>query len=144
VALDLQAAERCRHIEVVAALIWRAETLLVQQRPLGVSQALAWEFPGGKIEAQEAPEEALLRECHEELGVQVSVGPLAWEVTHAYPEKHIRLRLYHATVEAEANVVCRQAKCLAWQQTKDLQSEAFCAADIPIVEALRRGELQAP
>ena len=132
------------HIEVVAALIWRGDTVLVQQRPQGVSQALAWEFPGGKIEPQETPEQALQRECLEELGVLAAVGPRAWEVAHAYPEKHIRLRLYHATVAYDAEVVCRQAKRLAWLLPTDLQAERFCAADAPMVAALRRGELRAP
>ena len=75
--------------EVVAALIRRDGRILICQRPPRQSHPLKWEFVGGKIEPGETPEQALARECREELGIEVQVGGLFMEVTHDYPDKTI-------------------------------------------------------
>ncbi len=130
-------------VEVVAALYVGAAGILVQQRPAHVSQPLAWEFPGGKVDPGESPEQALRRECQEELGVEVEVGPLAYTQRHAYPEKIIRLRLYHVRLRGTGTPAPLAACQLAYLQPQQLRPEAFCAADAPILAALRDGSLVA-
>lgn len=71
--------------EVVAALIWDGDRFLACQRPAHKARGLLWEFVGGKVEPGETREQALIRECREELDVTVSVGEVFMEVTHAYP-----------------------------------------------------------
>ncbi len=82
-------------IPVVAALIQREGKLLVGQRPEGQSLAGVWEFPGGKIELSESPEEALKRELQEELGIAAEIGGLALAATHHYGSTGIVLLFYH-------------------------------------------------
>ena len=69
-------------VEVVAALIWRGDRFLACQRPAHKARGLLWEFVGGKVEPGETKEEALIRECREELGVTVRVGEVFTELTH--------------------------------------------------------------
>ena len=71
--------------EVVAALIWDGDKFLICQRPAHKAQGLLWEFVGGKVEPGETKEQALIRECREELAVTVSVGEVFMEVDHIYP-----------------------------------------------------------
>ena len=84
--------------EVVAALIWDGDRFMICQRPSYKARALLWEFPGGKVEKGETPEDALKRECMEELAVEIDVRDLYYEVIHTYPDLTIRLRLYSASI----------------------------------------------
>lgn len=86
-------------IQVVAALIWRGDKFLICQRPAHKARGLLWEFVGGKIETGESKEQALIRECREELGVEVSVGDVFMQVTHVYPDVEVQLTLLHAYIE---------------------------------------------
>ena len=81
--------------EVVAALIWEGETFLICQRPAHKARGLLWEFVGGKVEPGETREEALVRECREELDIRVAVGEPFMEVIHAYPDLTVHLTLFH-------------------------------------------------
>ena len=72
--------------EVVAALIWEGRKFMICQRPAHKARGLLWEFVGGKVEPGEAKEQALVRECREELGITVAVGDVFAEVTHVYPD----------------------------------------------------------
>lgn len=81
-------------IPVVAAIMRRGDELLVGQRPENNSLPGLWEFPGGKIEAGENPEEALARELHEELGIQAHIGDLKISVTHSFGEVNILILFY--------------------------------------------------
>ena len=83
-------------VDVVAALIWDGEKFMICQRPAHKSNALLWEFVGGKVEPGESHAEALIRECREELDITVSVGDLFMELTHTYPDITVHLFLYHA------------------------------------------------
>ena len=85
-------------VEVVAALIWRGDRFLACQRPAHKARGLLWEFVGGKVEPGETKEEALVRECREELGVTVRVGEVFTELTHVYPDLTVRLTLFHAAI----------------------------------------------
>ena len=88
--------------EVVAALIWREERFLACQRPAHKARGLLWEFVGGKVESGETREQALIRECREELDVTLAVGDPFMDVVHQYPDILVHLYLYHATIAAGA------------------------------------------
>ena len=85
-------------MEVVAALIWEKDKFMICQRPAHKARGLLWEFVGGKVEPGETREDALVRECSEELGVRISVGDLFMDVTHEYPDVTVHLTLFNATV----------------------------------------------
>lgn len=72
--------------QVVAALIWRGGKFLICQRPAHKARGLLWEFVGGKVEPGETKQQALVRECREELGIETAVGDVFMEVTHTYPD----------------------------------------------------------
>ena len=83
-------------INVAAALIRDRDKFLICRRPAEKARPLLWEFVGGKVEPGETGEQALARECREELGITVEVGDVFMEVTHEYPDLKIRLTLYNA------------------------------------------------
>ncbi|MBO5111343.1 MAG: (deoxy)nucleoside triphosphate pyrophosphohydrolase, partial [Clostridia bacterium] len=84
--------------EVVAALIWRDGKFLICQRPAHKARGLLWEFVGGKVEPGETKEEALIRECREELAVNLSVEGVCMDVLHEYPDLTVHLTLFDATI----------------------------------------------
>lgn len=84
--------------EVVAALIWNSDNFMICQRPAHKDRGLLWEFVGGKVEPGETKEQALIRECQEELAITLSVGDVFTEVVHEYPDISIRLTLFNATI----------------------------------------------
>ena len=85
-------------IEVVAALIWQGEKFMICQRPAQKARGLLWEFVGGKVEPGETKEQALIRECQEELAVTLSVGDIFMDVTHEYPDLTVHLTLFNAAI----------------------------------------------
>ncbi|HIS16329.1 MAG TPA: (deoxy)nucleoside triphosphate pyrophosphohydrolase [Candidatus Scatomorpha merdavium] len=85
-------------IEVVAALIWEGGRFMICQRPAHKARGLLWEFVGGKVEPGETKEQALVRECREELGITVAVGDVFTEVTHVYPDLTVHLTLFDARI----------------------------------------------
>lgn len=124
-----------RELDVVAALLVRNGRFLICQRPADKERALEWEFPGGKIEPGESPQEALVRECAEELAVEIAVGGLYAETTHSYPEFSIRLRLYDCeVVGGEPQQLEHNA--LAWIGASEMEQFDFCPADLVFVEKL--------
>ena len=82
-------------IEVVAALIWDGDRFLICQRPEHKARGLLWEYVGGKVEPGETKQEALIRECREELGITISVGDIFMDVVHEYPDITVHLTLFH-------------------------------------------------
>jgi len=129
-----------RTVRVVAALFSRGDTVLVQQRPPGKSRALLWEFPGGKVEPGEADEQALARECAEELGVAVQVGERLWSVTHEYADLAVELVLYRGSMAPDAAPQPHEAQTLAWVARTRLEELPFCEADVPLLPRLAAGE----
>jgi 8-oxo-dGTP diphosphatase len=129
-----------RRVRVVAALIARDERLLIQQRPEGSARAGLFEFPGGKTEVGETDEQALARECQEELDVSVVVGPLRWQGEHAYEDLVVSLAVFEARIASgEPRPVCGQR--LVWAKRERLADYPFVAADVPLLGPLSRGEL---
>ena len=123
--------------EVVAALIWRGKEFMICQRPAHKARGLLWEFVGGKVESGETGEQALVRECREELGVTVSVGESFMEVTHTYTDITVHLVLFHASiVEGEPQML--EHNDIRWITADEIGQYAFCPADEEILERLRR------
>ena len=121
--------------EVVAALIWRGEKFMICQRPAHKARGLLWEFVGGKVEVGEGPEEALIRECREELGVSLSVGEVFMDVTHEYPDLLVHLTLFHATI-AQGEPQKLEHNDIQWITPREIPNYDFCPADVEILEKL--------
>lgn len=122
--------------EVVAALIWSADRFLACQRPVNKARALLWEFVGGKVEPGESREEALVRECQEELGITVSPESIFMEVTHSYPDITVHLTLFH-TVILQGTPQMLEHHDIRWLTVDEIDSYEFCPADKDILEALK-------
>ena len=123
-------------VDVVAALIWRGEAFLICQRPAGKARGLLWEFAGGKVEPGETPQQALVRECREELDIIVHVGEEFMQVTHAYPDITVRLTLFCAQI-VSGEPRCLEHAALRWIRPEEIPQYDFCPADAPILERLR-------
>jgi mutator protein MutT len=124
-------------IDVAAALVFRGGKLLVTQRFEGSHLGGLWEFPGGKREPDETFEQCLIRELHEELGIEAEVLDLVESLTHAYPEKTVNLKFFR----------CRWRKnepqplgcpAFAWISQPELSSYEFPAADARLLSRLQR------
>ena len=123
--------------EVVAALIWDGSKFLICQRPAHKARGLLWEFVGGKLEPGETVEQALIRECQEELDITVQVGGIYTQVIHEYPDIKIRLTLFHCTI-AEGTPKMLEHNDLTWIHPSQIPEYDFCPADTDILAMLRR------
>ena len=124
-------------VDVVAALIWDGDRFLACQRPAHKARGLLWEFVGGKTEPGETKEEALVRECREELDVTVSVGDVFMELVHEYPDITVRLTLFHAVI-AQGTPKKLEHNDIRWITTDEIDSLPFCPADKDILERLKQ------
>ena len=124
-------------IDVVAALVREGERFLICQRPRDKKRGLLWEFPGGKVEPGESHAQALMRECREELAVEVAVGDLYFTAEHVYPDIHIRLCLYEAHIVRGA-LDPREHEATAWITPEEIGGYDFCPADVDILAELKR------
>ena len=121
--------------EVVAALIWDGEKFLICQRPEHKARGLLWEYVGGKVEAGETKQEALIRECREELGITISVGDVFMDVVHEYPDITVHLTLFHAKI-TEGTIQLLEHNAVAWITPDEIPNYAFCPADKEINEQI--------
>jgi 8-oxo-dGTP diphosphatase len=127
-----------RRLRVVAALIVdpdHPDQYVIQQRLPDGPRPLLWEFPGGKVEAGESDEQALVRECEEELGVTLEVGTRVGSSVHEYPEVTIELVLYRAVIRAGVPRALH-ARELASVTVRQMGALPFCEADVPLLKAL--------
>ena len=122
--------------DVVAALIWEGDRFLACQRPANKARALLWEFVGGKVEAGETLEEALIRECREELAITVSPKDVFMEVIHEYPDLTVRLTLFNATI-AHGTPKALEHNDIRWITVDQIDELAFCPADEEILKKLK-------
>ena len=122
-------------VEVVAALIWKGNTFMICQRPANKARGLLWEFVGGKVEAGEAKEEALLRECREELAITLDVGEVFCEVTHVYPDITVHLTLFNASIAAGIPQKLEHND-IRWITPAEIPQYDFCPADKVILEKI--------
>ena len=122
-------------IDVVAALIRKDNKFLICQRPAHKARGLKWEFAGGKIEAGETPEDALVRECREELGIEISVESEFSEVVHKYPDVTVHLRVFEAEIK-EGEPKLLEHTALKWITPGEIKFYNFCPADTKILKKI--------
>ncbi len=124
-------------VQVVAALIWKENKFMICQRPANKTRAFQWEFVGGKAEKGETREEALIRECREELDITVKPGEVFMEVDHQYPDISVHLTLFHAEI-AEGEVKMLEHNDIKWITPDEIENFIFCPADKDILEKIIR------
>lgn len=120
------------------ALIDKDGRILLAQRPEGKSLAGLWEFPGGKVEQGESPEDALIRELHEELGIETwnsCLAPLSF-ASHRYEEFHLLMPLF-ACRRWQGVPIPREGQNLAWAYATELSKYPMPPADLPLIPVLR-------
>lgn len=122
-------------VEVVAALVWDGDRFLACQRPANKARALLWEFVGGKVEPGETKEQALIRECKEELDITLFVEDVYMDVVHQYPDIQVHLTLFNAKV-AEGTPKKLEHNDIRWVLPSEIPQYAFCPADREILEKL--------
>ena len=122
-------------VEVVAALVWDNGKFMICQRPANKARPLLWEFVGGKVESGETKEQALIRECQEELAITLSVGDAFMDVVHEYPDVTIRLTLFNATI-AEGVPQKLEHNDIQWITPSEIPNYDFCPADEEILTAI--------
>ncbi len=121
--------------EVVAALIWDKDKFMICQRPAHKARGLLWEFVGGKVELGETNEQALIRECREELAVTLSIGDVFMDVVHEYPDLTVHLTLFNATI-AKGEPQRLEHNDIKWITPSEIPNYDFCPADEEILEKL--------
>jgi 8-oxo-dGTP diphosphatase len=126
---------------VAAALIVRGGEVLIGQRRPDQPMALQWEFPGGKIESGESPEQALARELEEELGIQAVIGPRVTHIRHNYRHGGAVDLLFFAVHEFAGEVQNRIYHEVRWTKLEDLTTYDFLAADRGLIRDLATGKL---
>lgn len=121
--------------EVAAALIWDGDRFMICQRPAHKTRGLLWEFAGGKLEPGETGEEALVRECMEELGVTIQVKDVFMDVIHEYPDMKVHLTLFNAGIK-EGTPKKLEHNDIRWITTTEIPEYSFCPADVDILKKL--------
>lgn len=123
--------------QVVAALIWDGNRFLACQRPEHKTRGLLWEFVGGKVEPGETKQEALIRECREELNITIDVGDVFMELIHEYPDLTVELTLFHASIK-EGEPQKLEHNDIRWITTAEIDHFEFCPADQDILSKLKK------
>ena len=119
-------------VEVVAALIWDDDKFMICQRQVHKARGLLWEFVGGKVELGETKEQALIRECKEELDILISVGDVFMDVIHEYPDLTVHLTLFNATI-ADGKPQKLEHNDIQWILPSEIPNYEFCPADEEIL-----------
>lgn len=122
-------------VEVVAALIWNKDKFLICQRPSNKHCGLLWEFVGGKVEPGETNQQALVRECREELAITLSVGDEFMDIIHEYPDITIHLTLFNASI-AKGVPQKLEHSDIRWITSKEIPQYEFCPADNQILKKI--------
>ena len=123
--------------EVIAALIRDGARFLACRRPAHKARGGLWEFPGGKVEPGESREECLVRECREELGVELAPGGLYMELVHEYPDLTVHLYVYEAQISSGTPQLLEHSE-IRWVTAEETLSMSFCPADKDSLAALRK------
>ena len=122
-------------VEVVAALIWNNDEFMICQRPAHKARSLLWEFVGGKVEPGETKEQALIRECKEELAVTLSVDEVFMDVVHEYPDITVHLTLLNASI-ADGIPQKLEHNDIKWITPAEIPNYNFCPADEEILKEI--------
>ena len=123
--------------EVVAALVWDNDRFMACQRPAHKARGLLWEFVGGKVEKGETKQQALVRECREELGITVAVHDVFMDVVHEYPDLTVHLTLFNATI-AEGVPQLLEHNDIKWITPAEIDGFDFCPADEEILKEIKK------
>ena len=123
--------------EVVAALIWDQGKFMICQRPAHKARGLLWEFVGGKVEPGETKEQALVRECQEELAITLDVGEVFMDVLHESPDLTVHLTLFHATIRKGVPQKLEHND-IRWIAVDEIDQFEFCPADEEILKRLKQ------
>lgn len=121
--------------EVVAALIWDKDKFMICQRPTHKARGLLWEFVGGKVEQGETKEQALIRECREEIAVTLSVGDAFMDVVHEYQDLTVHLTLFNAVI-LEGIPQKLEHNDIKWIAPSEIPNYEFCPADVEILKKI--------
>ena len=121
--------------DVAAALIWDGDRFMICQRPAHKARGLLWEFVGGKVEPGETKEQALIRECREELDVDIETGPVYMELVHEYPDLTVRLTLFNASIR-EGTPRLIEHNDMRWITAGEIGNYEFCPADEEILKKI--------
>ena len=121
--------------EVVAALIWDKDKFMICQRPTHKARGLLWEFVGGKVEPGETKEQALIRECQEELAVTLSIGDVFMDVVHEYPDLTVHLTLFNAAI-LEGIPKKLKHNDIKWITPSEISNYEFGPADVEILKKI--------
>lgn len=124
-----------KQIEVVAAIITDHNKIFATQRGYGEFKD-GWEFPGGKMEAGETPQQALMREIREELDTEINVGELVETVEYDYPAFHLTMHCFLCTVKS-GDLVLKEHEAARWLAREELNSVDWLPADLGLIEKLR-------
>ena len=127
-----------KHIEVVAAIIRKEDKIFATQRGYGEWKDW-WEFPGGKMEAGETPEEALVREIREELSTEISVDEFLCTVEYDYPAFHLKMHCYLCSLIGEA-LHLNEHEAARWLTKNELDSVKWLPADLGVIELLKKDD----
>lgn len=123
-------------IDVVGAVIRDGARFLVGQRAADKAQGGLWEFMGGKIEAGETPEQALARECREELALEIENERIVDSVVHEYPEKTVRLTLIECAPKSGSTATALEHQEIRWVTLSEMRQLPFCPADSELIDRL--------
>lgn len=123
-------------VRVVAALIRNGKKFLICRRPAHKARGLLWEFVGGKVEKGETKEQALIRECREELDVTVKVGDVFTELIHEYPDITVDLTLFNAEIES-GEIKLLEHSAIDWISPDEIENFEFCPADENILKKIK-------
>lgn len=126
-------------VEVVAALIWDENKFLICQRSANKARGLLWEFVGGKVEKGETKEQALIRECQEELAITVEPYEVFTEVAHEYPEITVHLTLFNCTI-SKGQPQLLEHNDMKWITSAEIPNYEFCPADEEILKKIIEAE----
>ena len=121
--------------QVVAAFIWDGDRFMICQRPAHKARGLLWEFVGGKVEPGETKQQALIRECREELDVELQVGDVFMEVLHEYPDLTVALTLFYATIQ-KGEPKKLEHNDIQWITPAQIPQYDFCPADEEILKRI--------
>ena len=122
-------------IEVVAAIIIHNDQIFATQRGYGEFKD-GWEFPGGKMEPGETPQQALVREIREELDTEIEVGSLVETVEYDYPNFHLTMHCFLCTIRS-GELVLKEHEATKWLTREELDSVDWLPADVKVVEKLK-------
>ncbi len=125
-------------ITVTAGVIYKDGKILIAQRRKDKSLGGLWEFPGGKIEAGETPEQTLAREIKEEFDIQINVGKYLMEHTYAYPNFDLKMYVYDATWDGNGTINICDHEQYTFVSIDEMTNYEFAGADLPVIEFLKK------